>query len=507
MPIIRTHKQDSPLLFLDRLHTDVRIADTITSFYVRRYVYFAFFGKPTRPGPIDSGQTRDINGDTPWSPFFVGEEGPSGAYESTLHTAPTSEAPQHEREEPQRQEARLDEERQLLRRQQPPRGERERDILNRRRMRRVQTRRLLSRPTDERDQEPMELEQLSTEPSDQDMPDPSRSSQEPPDKGPKDESIPIDSATALTPHSTRGPTAEEADARSHCTRISLETGPLEPGLDDRLTVARPNQDNGLDDQAQIDHTSQPVSTEIKKENSSNVSGPSGHQQVLDEYLDQLMRAQEEQQRLEEELERERLEEELGLSNQEQPVPEFSPRPQEGQDLPPTAPDDQPGDRALVQTITPTQDPSLAFLHERHPVASTRNSSIQSPPATTEAPPPQELIEISFWSFEREEWRQSDRLQVDPSDPSPVERIARKYSRKNYSLYDKNLQSLSPAQCYRAATIDGNNAIFLISEHEEQRLVDEGRLIKDRQLLSLASRALDRAEREPKRHRPMTARGV
>lgn len=109
-----------------------------------------------------------------------------------------------------------------------------------------------------------------------------------------------------------------------------------------------------------------------------------------------------------------------------------------------------------------------------------------------------LVELSFWSFERGEWKQSDRLRVDASDPSPVERIARKYSWKNYSLYDRNLQSLSPAQCYRAATVDGNNAIFLISEHEEQRLAAEGRLIKDRQLLSLVSRVLDRAEPEPKK---------
>ena len=44
-------------------------------------------------------------------------------------------------------------------------------------------------------------------------------------------------------------------------------------------------------------------------------------------LGHLMRAQEEQQRLEEKLEHE---EELSLSNQAQPVLELSPRPQEGQ---------------------------------------------------------------------------------------------------------------------------------------------------------------------------------
>ncbi|RDH26378.1 hypothetical protein BDQ94DRAFT_155618 [Aspergillus welwitschiae] len=43
----------------------------------------------------------------------------------------------------------------------------------------------------------------------------------------------------------------------------------------------------------------------------------------------------------------------------------------------------------------------------------------------------------------------------------------------------------------------NNAIFLIFEHEEQRLAAEGRLNKDRHLLFLVSRVLDRAETEPK----------
>lgn len=75
------------------------------------------------------------------------------------------------------------------------------------------------------------------------------------------------------------------------------------------------------------------------------------------------------------------------------------------------------------------------------------------PTPVEAPQPPAFVEISFWSYKREEWKRSDSLRVDPSDPSPVERIARKYSWKNYSLYDRDLQSLSPAQCYRAATVD------------------------------------------------------
>ena len=51
VPQTRTHVQDAPLLFLDRLHADVDVADTITSFFVRRCVFFAFLGKSPRVDP------------------------------------------------------------------------------------------------------------------------------------------------------------------------------------------------------------------------------------------------------------------------------------------------------------------------------------------------------------------------------------------------------------------------------------------------------------------------
>jgi hypothetical protein len=125
--------------------------------------------------------------------------------------------------------------------------------------------------------------------------------------------------------------------------------------------------------------------------------------------------------------------------------------------------------------------------------------------------PPERVEISFWAFEREQWRKTDIFQVDPSDPAPLERAALKYMWKRFSLYDRNLQSLRPDQCYRAATVDGNNAIFLISEDEEERLAAEGRLNKDKQLLKMVSRVLDRTESEPgsptKRHRSMAPKGT
>lgn len=44
-PQTQTYKQDGLLLFLDCLNTDIEVAENVTSFFVRRCVYFTFFGK------------------------------------------------------------------------------------------------------------------------------------------------------------------------------------------------------------------------------------------------------------------------------------------------------------------------------------------------------------------------------------------------------------------------------------------------------------------------------
>lgn len=515
MPRTRTHKQDSSFFFLDRLHADeVEVADTITSFFVRRCVYFAFFGKPARPGPNNSDQTEESPGGMSWSPLFVAEDGPSGDRRSAMQAAPPTEPSQQEREGPQQPRPRGDGEQHTLRRQHARRLERERNVLRRRRTRKAQMRTGQSRPTSEDVQEPMELERLSTNPPDQDMSDQEPLFPETLMADSHDESISFDSATALQLHSPHGlDVAEEADTFSHCTRISLEATPLGRLSEARPTVEGPCHDDDIENQAQLGPPSQPQPTEIEDGSSSCVGGPSGQQSALNEYLDQLKRAQEEQEKLEERLERERLEEDFGVSHQEQPVLEPSSGPAEGQNPPLTGADNQPAEVThtentdLVQAVVaePTQDPLPASRPEEQPETSVESRPTDTePPISVEATPPPGFVEISFWSFEREEWKQTDRLKVDPSDPSPVERIAKKYSWKNYSLYDRNLQSLSPAQCYRAATVDGNNAVLLISEHEEQRLAAEGRLVKDRQLLSLVSRVLDRAEPESKKRHPRSS---
>jgi hypothetical protein len=55
--------------------------------------------------------------------------------------------------------------------------------------------------------------------------------------------------------------------------------------------------------------------------------------------------------------------------------------------------------------------------------------------------------------------------VDPSDPSEIKRVAVKYMRKCVRLFNTKLNILAPADCFKAATIDGSNTILLISKAE------------------------------------------
>ncbi|KAJ5569162.1 hypothetical protein N7450_011648 [Penicillium hetheringtonii] len=59
----------------------------------------------------------------------------------------------------------------------------------------------------------------------------------------------------------------------------------------------------------------------------------------------------------------------------------------------------------------------------------------------------------------------------------------------YALYVVHLHSLRPDHCYRAATADSSNAIFVISAHEEDQLSGAAGLGQVKQLVSMASKAV------------------
>lgn len=164
-----------------------------------------------------------------------------------------------------------------------------------------------------------------------------------------------------------------------------------------------------------------------------------------------------------------------------------------------ASDTAPG-AALVESIRPGSSEPLVEPQQTPPAAKalparacSAANQTSSTSAAVDKRSSMDYPEIQLWSLKRGQWRQSDRLQVDPSNPSLLELVAQRYFREDHSLYDWNLRSLSLKQCFRAATFDGSNALFMIHKDEEKKLAGEGWVDKRKEILFKASRVIDLVE--------------
>jgi hypothetical protein len=211
VPQTRTHVQDAPLLFLDRLHADVDAADTITSFFVRRCVFFAFWGKSPAVDPINNRRCGNLNTDqgieeAMKSPLFVEKEYAPGFDTPARHKGASGRSS-------------------LLGRSD------------------ASTRLLLSCGIDhsENRPEPMDLDLL--EPAqDQEIFDqrsPSDGDHSTP-RGPLSESVLEMIPSGYSPRAN----PDLGDSRSECTQISLETVSLEWDQGERATGEEPSPDTG-----------------------------------------------------------------------------------------------------------------------------------------------------------------------------------------------------------------------------------------------------------------------
>ncbi|KAF7588664.1 hypothetical protein BBP40_005415 [Aspergillus hancockii] len=88
----------------------------------------------------------------------------------------------------------------------------------------------------------------------------------------------------------------------------------------------------------------------------------------------------------------------------------------------------------------------------------------------------QAVTINFRAQEGDRrWKTVHELQVNPSDPSEVERVARKDARdRNATFYDKNLRQLTPAQCFKAAIEDETSTIFM--KFEGELVMDEETMV-------------------------------
>ena len=70
----------------------------------------------------------------------------------------------------------------------------------------------------------------------------------------------------------------------------------------------------------------------------------------------------------------------------------------------------------------------------------------------------------------------DTLDVDPADPSPVRRVAGKYVRKKFCLYDTHGNNLAPKNCFEKVTASGTNTIVLRDVSQAGTAVRKVRLV-------------------------------
>jgi hypothetical protein len=77
------------------------------------------------------------------------------------------------------------------------------------------------------------------------------------------------------------------------------------------------------------------------------------------------------------------------------------------------------------------------------------------------------VSIEFQKRNGDGWKVVQTVQVDPSDPSQIERIARKSPRKSPAMYvfDTDMHMLTPQTCFEHVTANGTNTIRLLSKED------------------------------------------
>ncbi|EGE83734.2 alpha-1,3-glucan synthase [Blastomyces dermatitidis ATCC 18188] len=259
----------------------------------------------------------------------------------------------------------------------------------------------------------------------------------------------------------------------------------QPAMSDEMSAGTPDDEpeTGVED-LQIDQqleTSQPAEVEedVLEQGEEECLRQEEHDR-RQSLLARLECSREEQERLDEEWEQEQLKQELN-----QPAGPWLETPQR-----------HPPARDLSERPVTQLDLGNISMPDQNDRSSDTPPPSDRPTVEAEIPLPRR-VKISFWSLTRGQWRRTECLEVDPLDHSPVERAASENTCKKFSLYDMNIQSLSPAQCFRAATADGNNRIFLLSEEEGRKLTAERRLIPDKKLLD-SIRDIDRLAKKRRR---------
>jgi hypothetical protein len=99
-----------------------------------------------------------------------------------------------------------------------------------------------------------------------------------------------------------------------------------------------------------------------------------------------------------------------------------------------------------------------------------------PLPSVEANPSQEngVILVTFYIFEGDGWQVAHVLPVPASDPSTLETTVWGYKQKQMGVYNIGRKAVSPASCFRGATMEGANALFVIPQTLQAQM-NEGQI--------------------------------
>lgn len=112
--------------------------------------------------------------------------------------------------------------------------------------------------------------------------------------------------------------------------------------------------------------------------------------------------------------------------------------------------------AAVETSTTATGLSRLWRRRKNP----RADPVPAPPKPHQ-PSDHDPDPIIFWVRRGGEWREIQRVVIDPSDPFAVTRVAKRYERDhNATFRNQAMRNITAAQCLRAAQHDGSNSIFM-----------------------------------------------
>lgn len=436
------YSQDVPHLFLDQVHAEAAFAP-ITTYLVRRCFYYAFLGKRSLPCP-GTGQSDPSVPRRDNSPLFVNDSEPAQSAPETIESISASES-----------------------------------IRPRPLYENSQTRRAL-----EGYRSPYVEDEISTEGAY--SLEPEERGESPDDDTMASENEPLEFlGTNEHNASPTNPLFNRQELRSSRSDMSHESDHLAresdlPSTPNESTSAHESLESASHIPAR-DYSPSVYSTRRK----SSIRESEARRR----FSEDIARAMQERERIDEDWERERFEQEYGPSNPGE-ILEENAKPSEDHDLgqQQISPSivDLDGTRTGIEAedLQSQQTPRVTRFDlggstpmqagKREVPTKTHSPANDAPASHAQPSETPQRVEFTFWSYHNDEWYVSDRHWVDPTDPSIVERIAKKYMRKNFSIYDKSLNSLSPIMCFRAGVADGTHAVFVLSKQMEAKLVAEGR---------------------------------